>query len=206
MRHLPVNIKSDLLAFLSSDPAAPTRPTLQPATLDWFRANKDLSMTRPRELYRGLFLTGPIGNTTPKPGDEGKMISFPQPTCSSWSSVLGVARRFALNSKELVFPRMRAEFLRKTKPSDGVTGVVITALITPEDVVCDVDRVLRTFGISSDFGTEHEYILKPKPSLTARIINVYTYAVLAKPISSVSLWGPAEYAFYDNTLEFPGGA
>ena len=203
LKQIPSQVKANILHYLDGK-----SEDLSQQAQEWIRQSQGLGMTRPKELYRGLFFEKGMkinADRFLKGAKPGEFVSFPQTICSSWTSILGVARRFALNSKELIFPKMRKEFLAKVKPEDQPTGVVIAHVCTTDQVLLDVEAFSRLCGVVGKYGSEREYILYPQPSMTCRILNIYTYDLLNKEIGSKTLWGNSTYLGRDINAEFVEG-
>lgn len=200
MRLLPHNVHAELKAF-----AEGSASELSPAVLDWFRANRDLALTRPYELYRGKNFDPSEGSFALNGAQQGDMVAYPQASCSTWSSALPIAQGTALRAPSAqTFPEMRATYLADTNVPNSNIGVVLSAVITPEDVVCSLDRVDRYCRTSlSACSAIGDVIIRPKPSMQARIINLYTKQSLSVPGES-GLWAALNRSpcKYDN--EFPG--
>lgn len=202
MRIIPHNVHMDLKAYVSGVAA-----DLTPAALDWFRANKDFALTRPHELYIGKHLSETEGLKLLNGAQAGGMVSYTQPTCSVWTSALDDARRASLKSDRTLFPAIRQGYLTDETINPTDIGVVLTALITPEDVACSLERVDRLCQTRlSSLSVIGDVILRPKPSMLARVVNIFTKDSLTNASMHNGMWNALGKPTPAYDLEFPGAS
>lgn len=194
MRILPFNVRTELADYISGK-----AEDLSSASLDWFRANKDLALTRPLEIYQGKNFSETEGNLVLRGAIEGGVVPYPHPTCSTWCSALNDARCASLNSENIPFLEIRQRYLDDESIPKTNLGLVLAIVTTPESVLCSLERVDRF--CKTEFATQStrgDIILRPQPSLQARVINIYSKQTLS-PLSGVSgIWDRMSY-ITDNT-------
>ena len=179
---IPAHILNDLVQYMNTSDSNNTI-TLAHTTQQWFDRHPELTMPRPQRLYRGLYFVNTNGNHI------GKQIVDAQPIhsefrmsttrCTSWTSILGVAKRYALNSKELLFSKMKKEYLQHYNKEADPIGIVISSQFHPHDVVCDINRIVRKYALTTQYGQEWECVVKSRNNITVRLEAVYTHDTIS---------------------------
>lgn len=151
---------------------------LSPEAVRWLEGLR-LKPTEPHTLYRGFFFVE--GSHTSLVRDakrRGQKIVVRSGNLSSWTSILGTARRYALNSAEMDFRDGRRDFLDRNSEKDDPTGVVVTADIPPDLIIVSINKLAAQYPqIDRAYGNEWEYLIKPC-QLDAKLMDLYTYKSL----------------------------
>lgn len=128
--------------------------------------------TAPVKLYRGLLFSDERGAKF-KEAIETKTLTFPMEWSrpSSWTTEQYVADGFARNANigdDNVMGQIFNRDRWKDSEIDGELGVVLQVTASPEQIICGLDYL----GLESEFGHEHEFILKAD-RLMVTIVNAF---------------------------------
>lgn len=168
-RFLPHQVAQELKDYLNADAGSLHRMTEH--TQAWLSDRPELRPNAPITLYRGLNFTKHDADAFLRGATEGDTLKTSWARLSSWSSIRGVATRYALNSKELPFADMKKEFLDR---EDDEIGVVVELLATPRQILCSVQRLVRLYHLRDKFTKDWEYILRPMTTVSVRVRALYT--------------------------------
>lgn len=93
------------------------------------------------------------------------------PNCSSWTAHPDVADRFAKHSPaSSEFGAMMNWIHNAKKFIDRELGLVISATISPDDILCDVSKINLGHLVH---GNEGEFIVRPDAELTVQVEHIY---------------------------------
>jgi hypothetical protein len=156
-----------------------------PSTVDELKWAEGLRPDHPLKLYRGLlfakwqFGTDERALNHPKNaniwldalkhGHTSLMLDYKLP--SSWSDEKSVADRFATKSAATSEYSAMINWIHNSKKFiDKELGLIISATIQPEDILCDVNKI--DLGHLTH-GNEGEFIVRPGARLQVQIEHIY---------------------------------